>query len=212
MKVQPVYDKVLVEVDSEWRGEQKGKYGVIGIVYENDIDRSVGAQRVGKVVAVPRAISNHYYLKLVNDTVMVGDTLYFHFNAILSDTKIELNIHDKPYYLVDMDQIFAIVRDGQIIMYGGRILTEPLFDEDIEDIGNLMVRKTKSGIISEINVKHNLKKATLAHIGNSLKGHKKPDVSPGDLVYYDQDADFENEIEGKKYFCMMQDDILMKEI
>jgi co-chaperonin GroES (HSP10) len=213
MNIQPVYDKVLVEVESEWKSEIKGKHGVTGVVFENDIDRSVGAQRKGKVVAVPRAISkDHYMLKLIKDIILVGDIIYTHFNSILPDTKIELKIAEKPYYLVNMEQIFAIVRDGQIRMYGGRVLAEPIFDSDIDDLGGLKVRKTQAGIISELNVKHNFKKATLTHIGNPLEGERKTDVAAGDVIFYEKDSDFENEIEGKNYFCMMQEDIQMKEV
>jgi co-chaperonin GroES (HSP10) len=123
-----------------------------------------------------------------------------------------LNIYEKPLYLIGMDHIFVMVRNGDVIMFGSRILAEPLYDDDVVEDGGIRVRKTKSGIISEINVKHNLKKARLSHIGNPLKNEVKTDAAPGDVIFYDKDADFENEVEGKNYFCMMQEDILMKEV
>jgi co-chaperonin GroES (HSP10) len=212
INIQPVYDKVLVEVEAEWQTEHLTKSGVIGIAFENDIDRLGGAVRNGRVIAVPRGISAHYFLSFVQESPQIGDILYFHFNAILPDNKIDLNIYGKPYYLIHMENIFAMVRGGEVIMYGGRVLAEPIFDGDVEDLGGLKVRKTKGGIISELNVGHNLKKATLTHIGNPLKNDTKTDVAPGDTIFYDKDADFENEIEGKKYFCMVQEDILMKEV
>lgn len=211
VNIQPVYDKVLVEVESEWKTEHVTKSGAIGIAFENDIDRLSGAIRKGKVVAVPRGISDHYYLKMVQDSPQVGDTLYFHFNAILPDRRIDLDLYSKPLYLIGMDNIFAMVRNGDVIMFGSRILTEPVYDDDVEYDHGIRVRKTKSGIISEINVRHNLKKARLTHIGNPLKNEKQPDIAIGDVIFYDKDADFENEVEGKNYFCMMQEDILMKE-
>ena len=73
------------------------------------------------------------------------------------------------------------------------------------------IKKSKSGIIMEMNVKHNPHKAILRHIGNPLRGHKKPDVAIGDLIYYEKDADFENTIEGREYLCMRQDNLLMIE-
>lgn len=209
--IQPVYDKVLVEVEAEWLDVQTTASGVVAVAFENEIDRRAGAVRKGRVVALPCAISDHYFLKLVQDTVEVGDLLYFHFNAITPDSRVDLKILDKPYYLVCMEHIFAIVRNGQILMYGGRVLAEPIYDEDIQDLGGLKVKKTASGVIKELNVGHNLKKARLTHIGNPLTDQPKTKVSPGDIIYYEQDADFENEIEGKKYFCMIQEDIQMKE-
>lgn len=213
MKVQPVYDKILVEVESEWKSEVKTKSGIVGIVFENDVDRSVGAIRCGRIVAVPRAISKqHYILKDVKEEVKVNDFAYFHFNAITTDSKVDIKIHGKPYYLVGLEDLFCIVRDGQIIMYASRVLAEPLYDEDLIDVGLWgKARKSSSGIITEIHVGHNHKKARLVHIGNPLNGHKELNVRPGDIIYYDKDADFENEVEGKKYFCMIQEDIQMKE-
>lgn len=208
--LQPVYDKVLVEVESnsEWLHEVKTKSGVIAVAFENDLDRRAGAVRKGKVVALPCAISQHYILKNVQDKVEIGDLVYLHFNAITPDNRIDL---EKPYFLVCMENIFCIVRNGEIIMYAGRVLAEPIFDEDVQDLGGLKVKKTDAGVIKELNVTHNFKKAKLAHIGNPLAPAKKTNVSPGDIIYYEQDADFENEIEGKKYFCMVQEDIQMKE-
>lgn len=211
ISIQPIYDKVLVEVDAEWQTEHLTKSGVIGIAFENDINRLAGAIRKGRVIAIPRGISQHYFLSFVQDSPQIGDILYFHFNSILPDTKVDLNIYGKPYYLVHMEQIFAMVRNGEVIMYGGRVLAEPIYDNDVEDVGGMKVRKTESGIISEINVTHNLKKARLTHIGNPLSNQVKTDVAPGDIIFYDKDADFENEVEGKTYFCMTQEDILMKE-
>lgn len=212
MKIKPIYDRVLVDVDYEWKEEHRTESGVIGVCFQNDIDRSGGAQRKGRVVAVPRGISkNHFFLKDIQESVQVGDLLYFHFNSILPDNRVELNLEDKPYYLINMENIFCIIRNGEFIMYGGRILAEPVYDDDVEDVGGMKVRKTKSGIISQINVKHNLKKAKLSHIGLPLKSQRPVNASPGDLIYYDTDADFENEIEGKVYFCMIQEDLLMKE-
>jgi co-chaperonin GroES (HSP10) len=212
MNARPVFDNVLVEVDSEWKSEIQGKNGIVGVVFENDLDRSVGAQRRGRVVRTPRKISEHHYLSSIRNIVQEGDVVYFHFNSIVPDTRVQFDLLEKPLYLVNMEGIFVIVRDGKIIMNGDRILCEPLFDEDVVEEDGVKVRKTKSGIITEINVKHDLKKARLAHIGEGFIGKKPVNANVGDVVYYDVDADFENEIEGKKYFCMVQEDLLMKQI
>jgi co-chaperonin GroES (HSP10) len=213
VKVQPIYDRVLVEVESEWKEEIRGKNGVIGIVFQDDIDRSVGAQRKGVLRVLPRAMSkNHHLLSRVKDQLQVGDTLYFHFNSVTEDSRFQPTLSDKPLYVIPMDNIFCAVRNGEIIMYGGRVLCEPVFDEDVVEDGGIKVRKTKSGIISEINVGHNVKVARLAHIGNPLANDPQLDVSPGENVFYDVDSDFENEIEGKEFFCMIQEDLLMKKL
>jgi co-chaperonin GroES (HSP10) len=211
--VQPVFDTVLVEVEREWNGEIQTESGVVGIAFENDLDRSVGAQRKGRVVRVPRQISNHHYLSLINTEVREGDILYFHFNSILEDTRVQLDAFERPHYLVHMENIFAIIRDGAIIMFGDRVLCEPIFDDDVVTLEDgLRVKKSESGIITDVNIGHNMKRARIAHIGSGLNDRKSVDAMVGDIIFYDVDADFENEIEGRKYFCMLQDDLLMREI
>jgi co-chaperonin GroES (HSP10) len=211
MRVAPIYNNVLVAVDREWNDEIQGKNGIVGITFENDIERARGAVTKGVVVALPRATSNHYLLSRIRDKVLVGDTIYFHFNSIHEDTRVELSIEERPYYSVPMWSIFCVIRDGQIIMFGGRVLCHAKYDEDVVDEGGIKVKKTKSGIITNINVTHNLKEAVLRHIGNPLAGQPILPVKSGDTIMYDTDADMEFEVEGHKYLCMTQEDLLMKQ-
>ena len=212
MTVQPIYDHVLVEVEAEWKKEVAGKNGIIGINFENEIERGPGAIRKGVVVAIPRGLSDHHALVGIQDNLEVGDTVYFHFNSIDEESRMEIDVLERPNYLVHLGSVFCFVRHNQIKMYGGRVLAEALYDDDVVDEGGIKVKKTKSGIIAEINVTHNVKKARLAHIGNPLAHQPVLDVAPGEVIYYAKDADFENEIEGQKYFVFYQEDILMKEL
>lgn len=210
--VRPIYDHVLVETEAEWKQEIQGKNGIIGVTFENEIERGLGAIRTGKVLALPRGLSNSFNVKGIQETLQVGDTVYFHFNSIDAESRVDLDVREKPSYLVHIGSIFCAVRDGHITMVGGRVLAEAIYDDDVVDDGGIKVKKTKSGIITEINVKHNVKKATLSHIGLPKRGEQTIDVAPGDVIYYAKDADFENEVEGKPFFVFYQEDILMKEV
>lgn len=212
MRVRPVYDEVLVEVEAEWKGEIKTKSGVIGVTFENQIVRSVGAIRTGKVVAVPRALSQHFHVRRIQERIEVGDIIYFHFNSIDEHSRMEVDVLEKPLYTVSYTSIFCYIRDGKLTPVGSRVLAKPMYDDDVVLEDGIRVRKTKSGIITELNVKHNLRKAKLAKIGKPLDGDKELPVEEGDTIYYAHDADFENEIEGETYFVFLQEDILMKEI
>lgn len=213
--IQPLLDSILVEVESEWKGEILTKSGVVGIVFENDIERAVGAQRKGTIVAVPRGVSpTHHYLSQVKIDLKVGDTVYFHFNSITSGSRVDIaEFFNEKYYTVPVDQLFVVVRDGKIMPFGDRVLCEQIIEDDVVTLDDGMkVKMTKSGIITTINVGHDAKRATLVYMGSPLFGANPLDVVAGDIVVYDQDADFENEVEGKKYFCMIVDDLLMKEL
>lgn len=212
MKLRPIYDHVLVEVEAEYKEEIRTKSGIIGVNFENEIVRGLGAIRTGKVIATPRGFSKHYAVATIQERIEEGDTVYFHFNAVDAESRMETDVEKKPFYNIHYSSIFCYVRGGVITMVGSRVLAEPVYDDDVVLEGGIRVKKSKSGIITEINVKHNVKKARLTHIGNPRRGEKLPDVGPGEIVYYAHDADFENEIEGKQYFVMFQEDLLMKEI
>jgi co-chaperonin GroES (HSP10) len=204
---QPIYDNLLVSVEYEWKGEVQGKNGIVGVRWETDIDRGIGAQTRACVVQVPRGISS--FLQPF-EKIEIGDVVYFHFNSISEDSRVQLHPNDQPLYLIHLDNIFCIVRNGKILMYKDRVFCLPVFDEDIETLDNGMkVKKTKSGIITQINVGHNMKEATLSHIGAPLPGEPNLNLDPGTKVFYEKDADFENVIEGTTYFCMIQEDLLM---
>lgn len=148
------------------------------------------------------------YSNIAND-LKAGDKVYFHYNAISEDALIP---DQKGLWLIDYDRVFCAVRGGEIIMMGGRILAEPVYDEDIVEIDIEGVKQkaklTASGLVKEINPGHNLVRARLSHMGNPLIGDDHVPIKPGDVFFYIKNADFKNTIEGKDYFVMMQDEIL----
>ena len=156
---------------------------------------------VGEVVQVPDE-----YLGWVpqRPELKAGDKVYFHFNALGEDSLLP----DSDLYLVPLDMVFAYVMDGELHAMSGKALCLAEADgENLEGVGRV---KMSGGIITETNVKHNMKMARLALLGSPLLGMEEVDAKAGDLVFYAKDADFENEIEGKKYLVMDQDLILAK--
>lgn len=141
--------------------------------------------------------------------VKVGDKLYFHYNSLKEDSAIP---DKKGLWVIDYDTVFCAVRDGRIIMIGGRILAEAMFDEDIVEIEvdgfNHKAKLTKSGLVKELDPGHNLTKARLAFIGTPKIGEQPVNIKPGDVFYYINNGDFKNHIEGRDYFVMYQDEIL----
>ena len=159
----------------------------------------------------------HYFYDNFVSEVEVGDKVYFHYTAIDLDSRIEYE--DERYYAVPLEMVWCKVKDGVLTMIGGRVFCEAMEYEydDIEEIEvggvKIKVRMSGSGLVTEMNPKtQDINRARLIHIGTPLKNLPEVDVVPGDVIYYAKDADFENLIEGKKYFCMTQEDILAKQI
>ncbi len=204
---QPIYDHILVKVEEEVKSKIKhGSLELIAAGQDYNPDQKVFAITQGLCVNVPRGMSKGIPYEFIVPEVEKGDIVVLHFNSIDEGSRIEIG--EEVFYLVPYEYVFAVLRDSRIVMIGGRVLCLPYYENAIEEDG-MMIRKTESGIITEINVKHDLKKAVLAHIGNPLRNAEVLPVAIGDLIWYAQDADFENEVAGKTYFCMMQDDILM---
>ena len=205
-QISPVYNRILVEVDREWNEEIKTESGVIGVCFESEIERLDGAQLKGKVVALPLAVSEN--ILDVNKHLQVGDTVYFHFNEISQDSRID-DVFDRRLYIVMVDQLFLAIRDGEIKMLNDRVLITPMYDSDVDENTNTKIEKTASGIVVSLKreEQHNTKKGVLAHIGQTMLK-----VYPGDVVYYEKDADMEYIIEGTKYLVMTQEDLMMREV
>jgi co-chaperonin GroES (HSP10) len=163
-----------------------------------------------EVVAVPDALED--WCRIVPE-VQVGDKAYFHYNALREEGAIP---GLQGLFTIEYDFVFAVVRQERIVMIGGKILAEPIFDEGVVDIeidgGTIKGKMTPSGIVTEINSGPKLSVARLAHIGQPLKGEELPDIAIGDTFVYINNADFRRIVEGHQYFLMDQEDILVKQV
>lgn len=178
-----------------------------------------GAHKVtsGTVVAIPESMPDW---SLIVPELQVGDKVYFHYNSLDEDSLLPST---DGVFSILYDMIFCYVRDGKIHPIAGKVLCQPYVDKDIQEVevGGQMVKvkMTPSGIIKQISWKDDLHlegslarsftKAVITHIGTPLKGEQLPDCVVGETVYYAIHADFENVIEGKTYFVMDQELLLM---
>jgi len=134
-----------------------------------------------------------------------GDKIYFHFNTI-SETNAVTYLEDKIYKLAYTNAI-CVVRDGVIIPVAGHVLIDPLWEEGVEDLGNGHKGKiSSSGIITELNDKPQYLKGLVVAVCSPMKG-ENIDFNVGDTIIYAPHADWEVEIEGKKYYVMRYWDI-----
>lgn len=137
----------------------------------------------------------------------------------LSDLKLNLRLEDRVYvhydalepefylgpfktyhmYRVRFDNIICTVQAGDIVMCGGHVLLKPVV-VSMED------SKTESGIYLEAFDKPKYMEGTVAFI-DSENIHR---LVPGDRVFYEVDSDWENTIEGEKYYTMRERDIMVK--
>lgn len=191
-------DRVVVRVKSEYK--EKLTHGSLELEVSESFApfakrKDTFAQTYGEIIAICDKRTGGLPVE-----VEVGDKVYFHFNAINANSRLDA-MDDKIHHIL-YDHLFCAVRDGNIVMLNSRVLCEPLYEEGVEN-----GVRTKNGLVVEINVGHDSKRAVLRHIGNP----PEVDAKPGDIVHYEKNADFENIIEGTKYFVMFQDDLIAVE-
>lgn len=156
-------------------------------------------------------------LKEMPPDIEPGDKAYLHYLAFGDDNLIGKD-GDYQYYFLNISQILCSVRDGDIIPIAGYVLVLPYYSEDAEDVElddgklkwTIKAKVSKeSGIIEEIHDKPKFLEGVLHAIGDH-SGFYPPSVVPGDRIYYTDNSQFENEIEGTTYYVMHQWDIFAK--
>lgn len=130
--------------------------------------------------------------------IKVGDKAYYHYKSIRN--KFDMHVDGYEVLQVRIDDIFCVVRDGEIIPQAGWVMVEP----DMESWEDLT---SEHGIIvsSERKARHLL--GYVRHIGEPWSMDIK-EANVGDKIVYEPESDWTVKIEGKDYYMMKQRDIL----
>lgn len=236
--IQAVTDYVYFVVDKEKEDTIDSK---VGTLYLNpDFEHGLHHRIYGTVVSVPQKLSNNNlaffkddpgkpypkdYLKGVGIWVTMsdidpiirkGDRIYYHFNAISEDNRLKGYFEDtkSKTFRVGYDQIFCVVREGEIIPVGGHVLVEKVFDPGVEEIEvkgvKVMAKTSASGLVTEVGSKPVSYAGTIAYIGAPFKCDPDLGLVAGDKIVFTKESDWVNKIEGKEYYVMRQRDIIAK--
>jgi len=207
-KVTPLKGFVIVQVEKERLDEIKhGSLKLEAPVGWNEQGKNAFryAQTKGVVAGIPRDDER------ISRDLRVGDTIYFHYNAIRSNRpQYKFEVDGEIYYQFFYDFVFLRIRDGVITPMNDRALCTAIWeDPDLEEIEiegkKQRVKISEGGIITQINVAHNDKKATLVAVDPYHQEVYEEAI--GKTILYDKHADFEIEVEGQKYFTMLLEDI-----
>lgn len=140
----------------------------------------------------------------------VGDRAYFHYLTLEREENFFKFEEGKQLYRVSSADIFCFVRDGKIIMNLNYLLGQPYWREDLEDLGDGVRGKTKDiagqKIVTDIALKPDYDQAWLRHVGPGV--HSQRLVDKGDIVFLTPNSEFENEIEGNKYWVFKHEDVI----
>ena len=172
----------------------------------------------GFPLPINRGIARYITADVMESGVRAGDTAYFNYLTLRPHNYLGKDTDGYELYKCENDQIFCVVRDGEIRMLNGWILVRPFYKGDLEDIEidelDVMGRKTgrkkvvkgrmsKGGIITDLQDRPVFRHGIVEYIGDNIPGFDFG-VKKGDKVIYENNVEFKNTIEGKEYFVMKQ--------
>jgi co-chaperonin GroES (HSP10) len=155
----------------------------------------------GEVVSIPHKLGNQLENNGIMPVVEVGDKVYFSYQVALKEHRLFEVVNDdgtrSQYWMVDYFHIWCAIRNGNVIMVGGKVAVEPEQEIRDEKIGSIFVPENYRKNTSK-------KRGTLRFIGKPLEGEPYLDVLPGDTVVFPEKCAFLNEIEGKEFYLVDQ--------
>jgi len=138
---------------------------------------------VGEVVAVPRSVKKRMdYEGFSPKDIQVGDQAIFSYEVIYNLEELQngkfayknqLNYKKDEVFLADITNIFAVIRDEEIIMVNGYVMLQ-----DISEPSKLI-------LVTQKRVTPNAVSATVVAIGNPLTNQKPIDVQANEKVLLD---------------------------
>lgn len=183
-------NRIFVTVDKRFNDEHTMENGQ-SLFLDCSYNPEENANVVGTVVAVPEKPN----LRGLGDSfvfdVQVGDKLYFNF-MVTSDEGNSIEHNGITYWMVDLFNAIAVVRDGKIIPFGNYILIEPIK----EKLESSLI------IVPDSTEKEGTKGIVFASNDDQLP--------VGTIVEFEAVGQFWNIIEGQRVFCMFNSNILYK--
>lgn len=189
--MQPLFNKIFVQIEKKFQDEIETDSG-LKFYKDTTWNLEENSTTTGIVTAIPLHVDRVHIDPDFQHNVQVGDKLYFNFNVVLDpDNRIE---HEgEEYWIVDYWNAIAIVRDGEVLPVGSYILIDPIEEEVTSDLI----------VIPELAQK---KEKNRGIVYSSLH----PEIENGSVVEYETIGKFWNVIEGKRLYCMYNDNILIK--
>jgi co-chaperonin GroES (HSP10) len=145
----------------------------------------------GIVVATPVELSAH--LSNIVPEIKVGDKVYFHY--LLNDPMNMVVVEGKRCLNIPYDKVFCAVREGKIIPVAGWMFISKV-EQEVKALEFSTKKEVKNvGIVSYLPA---------PYIG------EEEDLEISDKIAFENNLEFENEVEGKKFYLIKREYIICK--
>ena len=188
--MKPVFNKIFVKIDKKFQDEVETESG-IKFYKDPTFNPEDNSTNFGIVAFIPETVDKVNVEEDFIHNVQVGDKLYFNYNVVMDPDNCL--VHDgEEYWMVDYWNAIALVRDGKVEPVGSYILIDPIKEEEV-----------KSSII-HIPDAYKAKEKTRGIVWSS----NSPEIPVGSDVEYEKIGKFWNIIEGKRVYCMMNNNVM----
>lgn len=208
--IQTAVDKVVLKMETKYISNFSSIMKIAAIENNSSIHLEDLCNIVGTIVSLPRTISNDRWHKgFSTKDIQVGDTAIFSFSIVYDFYQREhmgepvyknlITYHGEEYWLADITKIYAVIRNGEMLMVNGYVMATPFAEDKIViSAAHKKSKKTKS---SEV-----------MHIGNSKENTPKLSIKTGDTIYYNSQIAQKYQINNKPFIILQQHQVYGKEV
>ena len=186
--MKPVFNKIFVQIEKKFQDEVETKSGIT-FYKDTSYNLEENSTTFGNVIAVPEHVDRDTVGHDFVHNIQVGDKLYFNFNVVLDPDNM-IQHEGNEYWTVDYWNAIAIVRDGVVKPVGSYILIEPIEEEVSSSI--LIIPDSAKKVEGNKGI---------------VFASNDPEIPEGSVVEYDKVGKFWNIIEGKRLYCMYNENI-----
>lgn len=206
--IQSPENNVIVKVKTKYIGNISKILQLSSIQNGASVDSVDLVNIMGEVVSLPRTISDKIgYKGFTTKDIQVGDTAIFSY-SVIHDFVIPAEDADpiyrnkmmykgEEYFLADITKIFGVIRDGEIIMINGYVMTGT-FTESTLVLPSTLKKLKKA---AETEVMYN---------GNSKTTEAPIDINQGDVIYFNSMTAQKYQINNKPFSIISQNKIFGK--
>jgi len=194
----PLGQYMIVELEKETENEHVLSDGTT-LWLDTELERAWHARQYGTVIH-PTLNPKHGYQKC-NVELQSGEKVYFH--HFVMDERFQQKINDvenDKTYKAHVDQVYCVVRDGKIVMLQDFIFVEPVLEPEEN-------YKTKSGLLLKPEPEKLEREGIVRHVNEFSEDCE---VRVGDRVFFEKGCNYEMEVEGKKYYRMRNENVLLR--
>jgi hypothetical protein len=180
-----IYDFIITPKNKRYNNEKK--IGDKTLITNTSIEDHKLVSKEAIIVSVPLAFKT--VLK-VGDEIMVHHNIFRRWYDVRGVSRNSGQFFKEDLYFCKPDQLYLYKKDSKWLAFGNRCFVKP-----IKDTNNLT---------NDIEQKH----IGILKISNSSLKELK--ISPGDLVGYKSNREWEFIVDNQRLYCMKSNDIIIK--